>query len=189
MSGYAQCLVTSQVDGPAYGNSVTANTPLQPPHATLTLATNYFFIGKKLRVTASGRISNTVTAVNLTLGLAFGTVATPIIVFNGGANSLVARATTNVTWELVIDFTCRAIGTGTSANGIGTGRLLSEACLGSAANVAVVGSLPLSAPAVGTGFDSTLNQTVQLVATWGTASASNTITCHQYELTDMTYTP
>jgi hypothetical protein len=189
MPGYAQCLITAQVDGTAYANSTTANTALNPPAAAFTFPTNYFYIGKKLRVQASGRISATVSGPTLNLGFALGTIATPIIVFAGGANALVARATTNVTWELVIDLTCRAIGTGTAANFMGTGRFLSEACLGSATNVSVAESLPLSAPAVGTGFDSTLTQTAQLVATWGTASASNSIQLHQYELTDMNFTP
>lgn len=189
MPGYAQCLITSQVDGAAYGNSTTANTPLQPAAAALTVPTNFFYIGKKLRMMASGRISNTVTAVNLTLGVAFGTLATPIIVFNGGTNSLVARATTNVTWNLEIDLICRAIGSGTSANMFGIGQLCSEACPGSSAGVATTQSLPLSAPAVGTGFDSTITNVIQLVATWGTAAAGNTITCHLYELTDLNYTP
>jgi hypothetical protein len=189
MPGYTQCLITAQVDGTAYANSTTANTPLQPAAATYVFPSNFFYIGCKIRAVASGRISATVSGPTLNLGFALGTVATPIIVFAGGANALVARATTNVTWELVIDLTCRAIGTGTSANFMGTGRFISEAVLGSVANAGTVMSLPLSAPVVGTGFDSTLTQSAQVVATWGTASASNSIQLHQYELDVLNYTP
>jgi hypothetical protein len=183
IQSWVQTLVDSQVDGAAYANSTTANTPLQPTVAAYTFPANFFdTIGKALRVTASGRISVSGSALTLNIGFALGTLATPIIVFAGGVNNLVATAKTNVTWFLQIDLTLRAIGTGTSANFMGTGFLLSEACLGSAANVAVVQMLPLAAPAVGTGFDSTLTQYAQLVATWGTASASNTIQVHQYKL-------
>lgn len=190
MPGYNQTLITAQVDGAAYGNSTTANTPLQPAACLYTFPAGYFTgAGKTIRVKASGRISGAVAGPTLNLGIAFGTVATPIIVFAGGANSLVARATTNVSWELEVDLTIRAIGTSTSANAMGVGKFLSEACLGSVANAATAMMLPLSAPAVGTGFDSTLTQVVQLVATWGTAAAGNTITCHQFSVADITFTP
>jgi hypothetical protein len=186
IQSWVQTLVDAQVDGPAYANSVVANTPLQPTVAGYTFPANFFdVIGKALRVTASGRISISGAALTLNIGFALGTLATPIIVFAGGANTLVATAKTNVTWALQIDLTLRAIGTGTSANFMGIGTISSEACLGSAAGVSTTMMLPLTAPAVGTGFDSTLTQYAQLVATWGTASASNTITCHQYKLESM----
>lgn len=190
MPGYEQTLITAQVDGAAYGNSTTANTPLQPVGTLYTFPAGYFTgAGKTIRVRGAGRISGAVAGPTLNLGVAFGSVATPIIVFAGGANALVARATTNVTWVIEVDLTIRAIGTGTSANAMGIGKFTSEACLGSAANAATVTMLPLSAPAVGTGFDSTLTQVVQLVATWGTAAAGNTITCHQFSVEDITFTP
>jgi hypothetical protein len=183
IQSWVQTLVDSQADGTPYANSNTANTPLQPTVAAYTFPANFFdTIGKAIRVTASGRISVSGAALTLNLGFALGTLATPIIVFAGGVNTVVATAKTNVTWFLQIDLTLRAIGTGTSANFMGTGWSLSEAWLGSSASVAAAMSLPLTAPAVGTGFDSTLTQYAQLVATWGTASASNTITCHQYKL-------
>lgn len=179
---YKECLVTSQVDGTALNTSTTA-TSILPSSAVFFLPSNFFAqIGKALVIKAKGRISNTVTAVNLTLGVWFGTVATPIIVFTSGANSLVARATTNVSWELEMMLTCRSIGSGTAATMMGQGRFTSEAALGSAAGVATSYMLPLSAPAVGTGFDATATNAVNLFATWGTSSASNSIQCHQYSL-------
>jgi hypothetical protein len=183
IQNFFQTIQTSQVDGAALANTVTA-TSILPAQARYLLPANAFqFIGQQARIKASGRISNTVTAVNLTLDVRFGpTQPASTIVFTGGANSLVARATTNVTWDLELTLTLRAVGGGTSANFMGIGRLISEACLGSVTNVAVVGSLPLSAPVVGTGFDSTSSNYVDLFATWGTAAAGNSITCHQYAL-------
>jgi hypothetical protein len=172
---WEECLVTAQVDGTAYNTSTTA-TSIIPAAAKFTLPSNYFYIGKKLMIRASGRISATVSGPNLTLTVNFGATT----IFAPAAFPLVARATTNVTWDLEISLICRAIGT--SANMMGTGKLTSEACLGSAANVSVVTSMPLSSPVVGSNFDSTVTQAVDLVATWGTNSASNSIQLHMYSL-------
>jgi hypothetical protein len=65
---------------------------------------------------------------------------------------------------------------------MGIGTFQSEACLGSIASVATTTMLPLTAPAVGTGFDSTVMNVVDLFATWGTSSASNSIQTHMYSL-------
>jgi hypothetical protein len=42
-----------------------------------------------------------------------------------------------------------------------------------------------AAPAVGTGFDSTAAQLVDLFATWSVANAANSITCHQFLIEDL----
>jgi hypothetical protein len=81
--------------------------------------------------------------------------------------------------------TCRSIGSGTAATMMHQGRWSSESVIGSALPAAGgVGShvLPNAAPAVGTGFDSTAVQIVDLFATWQTANAGNTIQCHQFIL-------
>ena len=181
---WVETLVTAQSAGAALASSVAA-TSLLPTAAVYTLPSNWFYIGRMLRLRASGQISATSAGPTLTFAFWLGTLATPIVVFNGGANPLVARATTNVAWDLEMIMTCRAIGSGTAANLIGTGKLTSEACLGSAASVAVVNNLPLTAPAVGTGFDSTITNVANLAATWGTSSASNSIQLMQYALEAM----
>jgi hypothetical protein len=190
MPGYWQTLITGQVAGTAYANSTTANTPLQPGSATYTFPPNSFYIGKKLRVHATGVASCTASTPSLTLGFALGTIATPIIVFTSGAQALVpTTAKTNVNFELVINLTCRAIGSGTAANFVGGGYLLSEICVGSTVNAMGSMALPLAGPVVGTGFDATAFQTAQLVATWSAASASNSIQVQEYELSDLNFIP
>ena len=97
--------------------------------------------------------------------------------------TLSTTAKTNVAWEMTWDLTVRAIGSSTSANLIHQGRFTSEA----AGATTVAGEaksimMPQSAPAVGTGFDSTATQQVDLFGTWSVANASNSITVHQYEL-------
>lgn len=173
-------LATAQVDGPALTASTTP-TSLLPAHAKITLPSGYFdTAGKKLKIKASGRISNIVTTPGtLTLDIRFN--ATPIIVFNGGAIPLNIVAKTNVLWELEIDLVCRTIGSGTAATMFGTGKFLSESVISAVAGTMNVCGLPASAPAVGTGFDSTAANLVDLFGTWSLNNA-NSIMLHHYEL-------
>lgn len=173
---WQESLITSQVDGTALANSTVA-TSIIPAAARFTLPANFFQIGRKLKIVASGRISTTTGPPTFTFDVRLGAV----IVFNGGAVTTVASVT-NLTWELMIELTCRAIGAGTTANLMGTGRLTSAAVVGSTGGAANSAMLPASAPAVGTGFDSTSSQIVELFGTWSAASASNTVQVHEYEL-------
>lgn len=186
-TSFQECLITSQVDGTALTNTTTA-TSIIPAAARFTLPSNFFWvIGKQLRVRAAGRISTVVTTPgNLTFAVNFGTVATPIIVFNGAATALNVAAQTNATWDLEVLLTCRAIGASTSANMMGTAKWTSRASLNGPAVGTTTGVgtvlMPDTAPAVGTGFDSTITNVVDLFATFSVANAANSIQVHQYSL-------
>jgi hypothetical protein len=136
----------------------------------------FFASGRSFSSRRRGRISNIVTTPGtLTLDVRFGS----IVVFNGGAMPLNATAKTNVTWFLELLLTCRAIGTVTAANLIGTGEFCSESVSGAAAGIANTVMLPASAPAVGNGFDSTVANVVDLFGTWSLNNA-NSVQVHQY---------
>ena len=169
---WRETLINSQVDGAALNTFTTAVTIL-PPAARLTLPSNFFSqIGKSIKVGAQGRIS-TFTSGTLTLAVNLGTIAVPIIVFTSQAITTVVSQT-NATFDLEVTLTARAIGSGTTANLMGVGRLSS----------AIVTSnnllLPATAPAVGTGFDSTITNVVDLFAGWSVSNAANAIQVHQY---------
>jgi len=176
---WGETLISAQVDGTALNTSTTA-TSILPPAAKFTLPANFFSIGKVIRVSAFGRISTTTGPPTITYDVRLGSV----VVFNGAAVTTVASVT-NKTWELVALLTCRAIGASTSANLIGVGRLTSSAVVGSTGGAANTAMLPDSAPAVGTGFDSTAAQAVDLFATWSASSASNSVQLHGYTLEAM----
>lgn len=177
LNTWQETLVTAQVDGTALTNTVTP-TSILPAAAKYTLPANFMQIGRQLRVLAMGRISNVTAAPgNLTLDVKFGATS----VFTGGAIPLSTTVHTNVTWWLDVLMTCRAIGAGTTATLMGIGQLTTEA-LGATANIAVAANLPVSAPAVGTGFDSTVAQVVDLFATFSVANAANSITLHGFSL-------
>lgn len=188
LNTWVETLITSQVDSTALTASNT-QTSILPPAARFTLPSNYFqAIGKMLRLKAMGRVSNIVTTPGtLSFFVTLGTVASPINAFSSGALGLNIVAKTNVTWWLDVIMTCRAIGSGTSANLMGIGQWTSESVIGSPTN-ATGGSgtllLPVTAPVVGTGFDSTITNVVDLQATWSLNNA-NSILTHEYSLEAM----
>ncbi|RJP48702.1 MAG: hypothetical protein C4586_08255 [Anaerolineaceae bacterium] len=174
---WMETLIVGQADGTAYGASVTP-TSIIPAAAVITLPANYFEIGKKLRIKVGGRISNIVTTPGtLTLDVRLGAV----IAFTTQAIQLNATAKTNVSFLAEFELTCRAIGSGTSANLMGMGCITSES-VSAAATGAVTVVAPASAPAVGTGFDSTAAQALNVFGTWSINDAGNTLTVHTYEV-------
>lgn len=178
---WQECLINSNIDGNALANSVAA-TSILPPQAVIPLPANYMYVGRMLKLTAHGRISNIVTTPGtLTFNVRFGAVT----VATSGALALNVVAKTNVSWWLKWLLTCRAIGNGTTANMMHQAIWTSESVVGSPLpSAGGAGSLmiPASAPAVGTGFDSTAAQAVDLQAQWSIANAGNSIQTHQYKL-------
>jgi hypothetical protein len=183
---WTECLISSNVDGAALTASTTPTSIL---HATakLPLPPHFFRIGKRIRITAHGRVSNIVTTPGtLTLDIRMGPTSN-IVVANGGAMALNIVAKTNVPWRLDWDLTCRAVGNSTNANLMHQGGWVSESVIGSAAPAAGgVGEhmLPNVTPAVGTGFDSTVSMIVDLFGTWSLSNA-NSIQVHQYMVEDL----
>ncbi len=179
--GWTQTLITSQGDGSALTASTTP-TSILPGQAKVTLPPGYFTAaGQKIRIRASGRASTVTTPGTLTLDVRFGAV----IVATSQAFAIQTGPTTNQTWDLEWDLICRAVGNSTTATMMHVGKFLSRITLNAPAVGTTTGIgtvlIPETAPAVGTGFDSTASQVVDLFATWGTNNA-NTITCHMFEL-------
>jgi hypothetical protein len=175
-NSYQGTLVIAQVDGTALSNTTT-ETSIIPAQAKFTLPPGFLDrADKTLRVRAAGRISNAASAT-LLLKLKFGAN----IAAASQAFALNATAKTNVTWMLEWSFTTRAVGA--SANLMHIGMFTSEAVIGVGTNTyAGSQAIPASSPVVGANFDSTASQVVDFTATWGAASASNSIQIHQYAL-------
>jgi len=178
----------SQADGTALTGSTTPTSILLAASKPQLYA-GFWYIGKKIRVHAAGRVSNIITTPGtLTLDLRLGPADPPtIVVANGGAMSLNIVAKTNVPWRLTWDLTCRAIGNGTLANLMHQGEWCSESVIGSGiptAGGAGTHLLPNAAPAVGTGFNSTVGLFMDLFATWSLNNA-NSILCHQFHVEEL----
>lgn len=180
-SSWMEAVAFDAGDGTALTASTTP-TSLLSASSKFTLPANFFnFVGKRVRVRAAGRISNVVTTPGtLTLDIRLGSV----VAFNGGGMALNVVAKTNVSWIFEAELEARALGSGTSAALLGIGRFMSESVIGSplpSAGGSGLLLLPASAPANGTGFDSTAAQQVDMFGTWSISNA-NSIQVHQFTL-------
>jgi hypothetical protein len=155
-----------------------------PPECKITLPNNYWDRGKQWRVRASGRISCAVTTPGTArLDLRLGSV----VAFDSLAINLNIVAKTNVHWWLDVKLTCRAVGNGTVTQLFPNGIFGSEAVVGSplpTAGGSGVVFLPYNtAPALGTGFDNTLANTVDMFFTQTVATGSFTL--HDYMIEEL----
>ena len=176
---FQETLIAAQVDGPTLTAAAAASC--LPPAARYVLPSNFFSIGKALRIIAKGRISCAVTTPGTArFDLRFGAGAT--VVADSLAMNLNIVVKTNVNWILEMLLTCRAIGA--AGNLMWQGKWLSEAVIGSPLpTVGGCGMLTLpvnAAPAVGANFDTTAAQVVDLFFTQTVATGS--LTLHQYTL-------
>lgn len=157
--------------GAAYASSVTrtAVTPLPAPVVGANGASDGWELGKILRVRAFGTFSNTGTPT-LVLGVALAGAAGTIL---GETTTITTiTAATNWMWYLEFSAVCRSLGaTGTV---MPAGRVYMPASL---TQYQAPYMLPATAMATVT-VDTTVAKSVDIVATWGTNSASNTLTCH-----------
>lgn len=178
MQTWNEVLINSKADGPTL--TAAAAATCIPTDCVITLPNNWWYIGRQIRVTASGRISSVIT----TPGTArYDIRLAAVVAFDSLAILLdTVAAHTTVGWYLTILMTCRAIGSGTSANTIGQGTWTCEDILGVPATApkgVLSAILPWnSAPAVGTGFDSTAALTLNMFFTQTVATGSMTV--HQY---------
>lgn len=183
--GWQETLVSAFSDGTAVTG--TAEASMLPGQAKYAIPANWLdYVGKKLRIRAAGRISNIVTTPGtLTLRFKLGPTSN-IIVAASSAMQLNAVAKTNVTWVLDWAFDLRTIGSGTGASFMHSGVWQSESVVGSplpAAGSAGQLMIPASAPAVGTGFDTTVTNFADLTAQF--SLTGNSIQVHQYALESM----
>ena len=174
-------LVIGSTDGPTL--TAAAAATCIPVASRLILPNNYWTIGKQWRVKLMGRISCLITTPG-TARFDFRTGPSgTIIAFDSGALNLNIIAKISVPWMLDIDITCRSVGTGAGTTLFGNGRFVSEAVVGaplpSAGGNGVL-LCPVGIPAVGTGFDNTAANAVDIFFTQTVATGS--LTVHQYEI-------
>ena len=178
LPGYPLLLASASIDSVALANSAVATTILAPG-GLATMPAGILQFGSALKILLRGRISTLATTPGtLTFDLRIGGVVVSAL----GAMPLNVSAQTNSIFELELLAVVRALGTGTGANAMVTGRFTSRAMVGSvlpANGGPMTIILPDTAPVVGPGFDSTISMPVNVFATWSVASASNSIQTHQ----------
>ena len=177
-------IITSAItDGPTLTAAAAASCI--PTANKITLPNNYWVPGKQWEITMAGRISSVIT----TPGTArFDLRIGAVVAFDSLAILLdTVAGHTSVGWFLKIFLTCRAAGAGTVTQLFGHGLWTSEDLLGVPATApkgVLTAMLPWNTtPALGTGFDNTLANTVDVFFTQTAATGSMTV--HQYQVEEL----
>lgn len=186
---WQETLVTQQAVGTSFATYTTAKSVINP-QALYVLPANFWYIGRKMRVTAKGGIGTLVTTPGtIQFQVKMGPTAN-IAVFDTGAIQLNATAHTNLPFWFEAELTCRAVGSGTSANLMGlaqvTGRMLTLTAgqTDDAQGMQTILS-PQTAMAVGTGFDSTTASILDFWVGFSISSGSNSIQIQTYSVEDL----
>lgn len=186
-----------QASGASFGTFTTAKSVINP-QSLVDLWRNFFAVGTKLRVKVLMGIGTLVTTPGtVTFELHLGTIA----IWSSGAIQLNATAHTNLPAILEVTTTCQVVGTGTTAKCLGVGRLSGvmftrtiaatdawgrvSAADASVSDVSIV--VPITAPAQGTGFDSTISNLLDFYVGFSISSASNTVQVYDYEVESLNY--
>lgn len=155
--------------GAAYSTSTTITDVSAAPQ--FTLPANFLQIGSALRFKAFGVLSTTATPT-LNLGVYYGGVAGIALAATGAITQ--ASTVTNVPWRLELEAIWRTVGA--------TGTVMPSGSVkfGSAVG-AFTDEVPIPATALATvTTDTTAAKVLSVGATWGTNSASNTLTLHGF---------
>jgi len=178
-----QVIASSYTDGPALTAAAAASCV--PTYFPTTLPAGYWQIGRMWRVILTGRISVVISTPgtlrwDVRLG---GVVAADTLAVLG---NIVAKA--NVGFFLEGILTCRAVGSGTSANLMNQWQLITEAIINTALPTTGPGggyALPWNtAPVVGTGFNSQSALTLDIFFTQTASTGSMTV--HQALIEQLT---
>ena len=163
-------------------NNYTAAKSVIPPTSLFDLQRNYWELGRKMRFTVWGSISNIVTTPGtIVFQIMHGTTA----VWSSGNIQLNATAHTTLPFWLFVELTCRTRGSVTAATLLGMGVLSGIMFTLTAGQVDAVNTpglfpVPATAPAVGNGFDSTIANTVDFWVGFSIANAGNQVQIHNY---------
>lgn len=181
---WQETLVTQQAAGTLFNTYTTAKSVINP-QALWTMPAGYLSIGKKFRVVCKGNISNIVTTPGLmNFQVKLGPTAN-IAVFDTGNIQLNATAHTLLPFWLETELTCRSLGNATNATLLGlgnvTGRMFTMTA-GQTDDAQGMQTLlaPATSMAVGTGFDSTVANIMDLWAGFTISNAGNGIQVHSY---------
>ncbi len=186
MSGlpfYSLVLSSQRAAGTAFATYTTAKTVINPTEL-VTLPPNYLTIGSKYRVRVCGGLSNIVTTPGtVTFQIMMGT----IVAWTSGAIQLNATAHTLLPFDLDVMLRVDSIGSGTAAKYLGMGKLMGVAFTRTAAQVDDANTpgefaTPATAPAVGTGFDSTIQNILDFWVGFSISNAGNCVQIYDYTI-------
>ena len=143
----------------------------------MTIPANFLGNGSCFHLRASGVFSTTTTPT-LKLGFYYGGVAGVSLADSGAVTT--ASSVTNLQWILDVIMTIRSNGA------TGTAWTQGTLSLGTSATAMSTIPLPAAAPSAVT-VDTTAAKLLTVGGQWGTANASNTVTCHGFQAISLGY--
>ena len=181
MPGYSQLLTCQHAAGTLFNTYTTAKSVINT-QALYTIPPNYLRVGDYLRVRVSGGISNVVTAQPT---FTFQVMMGSIVVHTSQAVTTTTTAHTLIPFIYQVVMRLDSEGSGTAAKFVSQADLTGIMFEISGANADPtlgVGEVlcPNTAPAVGTGFDSTISNILDFWVGIGTSNAGNGIQVYQY---------
>lgn len=183
--GYPQCLKTQHAAGTLL-NTYTAAKSILNPQALLVIPAGFLQIGDVLEIDVSGGLSNIITTPGLmNFQMKLGPTAN-IAVFDTGTIQLNAAAHTTLPFWLKILLTLRSEGAAAAqfmGQGFPHGVMFTKTAgqVDGVNSDAMVGA-PATAPALGTAFDSTVANILDLWAGFTISSAGNGVQVQQYRV-------
>jgi hypothetical protein len=181
MQTWQETITAQSGSGTLFNTYTTAKTVINP-QALVSLPPNYLYPGKLLRVKVQGGISNIVTAQPT---FTFQVMMGSIVVHTSGAILTTTTAHTLIPFDYEVLLRCDTVGNGTTAKFLSQGKLtgLMWVISGATADVATGASVimcPNTAPAVGTGFDSTIANVMDFFVGISVSNAANGIQIYNY---------
>lgn len=178
---FQETLVSQNIAGTLF-NTYTAAKTVIPPICLYSFRPNEIVIGKTFRVTVRGALSNIVTTPGT---IVFQIMLGGIAVYTTGNIQLNATAHVLLPFTFEAILVCRAAGVTAAANFMGMGEVrgvqfTKTAAQTDGANTETVIQEPVTAPAVGTGFDSTIANILDFFAGFSISNVGNGIQLHQY---------
>jgi hypothetical protein len=185
MSGvpqFPQFLTAQSAVGTLFNTYTTAKTVINATDL-VTLPANYLKVGTQFRVKAMGGLSNIVTTPGtVTFQIMMGT----IVAWTSGAIQMSTTAHTLIPFKLEVDLRVNAIGSSTTATLLGMGMLngIMFTVGAGADSTTVVGTFPVpaTAPAVGTGFDSTIANILDFWVGFSISNSGNGVQLYNYSV-------
>lgn len=185
--GYSQLLRTQQAAGTAFSNYTTAKSVINA-QALLKIPAGTLAVGDKIRIFATGGLSNIVTTPGLmNFQVKLGPTANIVAADTGNVQ---LNATAHVLLPFTLEWWLRvnSIGPGaTAAQFMHIARVHGVHFTRTAGQVDAVNTgdsmlLPAIAPALGTAFDSTVDNILDFWAGFTIANAGNAIQIQQYDV-------
>lgn len=181
-TSWGQTLTVQQGAGTLLNTYTTAKSVLNT-ESLLVLPSKFFDkVGKQIRMLVTGGISNIVTTPGT---IVFQLMLGSVVAWTSGNIQLNATAHTTLPFWLDVLLTLHVVGSGTTAKLVGQGLLVgmmftNTAAQTDGANTMTAMTVPTTAPADGTGFDSTAAQTIDFWTGFSISNAGNGVQVSQF---------